>query len=466
MLDWQLYLGALMEELQSNLGERRAQIRGIELNHPRFRNIEYPLATTPILLRAKWEREHRVRVEAYLRLLEKVVEMCVQHAEISAYLGHSDVEREFILTPKFTGRYIEVCRLDGYVDRRSGNFRILEHNSDSPAGTLFTPRLNALIRQVNGRFGPRALYKALADSKFDDPRFTRRFFESFVRAGVRGMAVLQQHGKSNAESLEMQAAFSDEGLTTVVCDPEEVLLEKNRIRACGVPISVIWNKINSVYWRDYAAGHPHVVDKWLRLLHDHRLAHLNHFGARLVAENKRCLSLLQEEYFSHLFSEGEHRLIAELLPWATKCEAGKTVYWRGAEYGLEELATAQREAFVIKEPYDIRGDGVTIGLDSPDAHWRTKLQQAFGAGYVLQEYVPPLQLPIANVEHWDPVVVANVSLDTFVFGGRIAGYGAKGSQKHKVNLFKGGQKLAVFVRTPEPETISSASGVEKLYERG
>ena len=40
--------------------------------------------------------------------------------------------------------------------------------------------------------------------------------------------------------------------------------------------------------------------------------------------------------------------------------------------------------------------------------------------------------------------VLRSSLDWFVFGGRVVGLGSKAGVGHKVNLFQGGTKLAVF----------------------
>jgi hypothetical protein len=44
-----------------------------------------------------------------------------------------------------------------------------------------------------------------------------------------------------------------------------------------------------------------------------------------------------------------------------------------------------------------------------------------------------------------PVVAMPVSFDTFVMNGRVCGFGAKGSLNARLNVFQGGQKLAVHV---------------------
>lgn len=445
IFDWPLYFAQLAEEITWQRGRQAVRVAQLEAEWPVFRNISYLLSTTPLLVNQTWHQQHQENIRRYLSILEKVIRLCVEHPELSEYLGHSDTERHFVLTPLCTERYITICRLDGYVDRNSGNLKLLEHNSDSPAGILFSPRLNALVRKLWRELGQIPLEQYLAAQQFDNPAQTQALFASFMNGSGAEFAILQEAGKSNVESREMAQAFTASGLPTRVLDPQQ--LQSNGVRVCAedIPIDVIWNKINTVYWRQYVQYHPDQADKWLKILHDGKLCHLNHFGARLVTENKRCLSLLQEECFAHFFTAEEHSLIRQMLPWASKFEPGKKVQWQGESLDLVTLARQERSNFVIKEPYDIRGDGVTVGCDCSAEEWEQKIAQALGEGFVLQEYIAPLQLPICNVKHWSPVQTCNLSLDTFLFAGQVAGYGAKASIRHRVNLFKGGQKLAVLV---------------------
>lgn len=444
---WALYFELLAEELGRKNKSVQLDITALEQSWDRFRNIDYPLATTPLVLNPDWERNHRAQMHCYLCLLEKTVQLCVEHAEISEYLGHSAIDRQFVLTPRRTDRYIEICRVDGYIDRSNGTLKILEHNSDSPAGIVFTPRLNALVLDIWRSFGLLELDKYLGAEQFDDPLRTQRHFESFVDARTPGLAILQEAGKSNVESIEMERSFTASGLPTRVVDPGEVTTQASGASANGQGISVIWNKINTVGWRDYLERNSSQVNKWLALQNDERICHLNHFGARLVAENKRCLSLLQEPRFEALFTDDERQLVKHMLPWARKFEPGKRVAWKDNEIDMQTLATTHREQLVIKEPYDIRGDGVTVGIDCSPIEWENKVQRAFEQRLVLQEYVAPLQMPVCHTHHWSRQQISNLSLDTFMFSGDVVGYGAKASTKHKVNLFKGGQKIAVLQGT-------------------
>jgi len=66
-------------------------------------------------------------------------------------------------------------------------------------------------------------------------------------------------------------------------------------------------------------------------------------------------------------------------------------------------------------------------------------------GFVVQRYIQPMTYPIISFQRKPLVLPMNVSIDSFMFGGRLVGFGSKASLEDKVNLFKGGQKLAVKV---------------------
>ncbi|VVM92399.1 glutathionylspermidine synthase family protein [Pseudomonas fluorescens] len=445
IFDLPLYYSQLGEELDWQQQDKCAQAAQMEARSPVFRNIDYPLALTPLVVKREWDQQHQKNVMKYLQVLEKTIGLCAQHPAMSAYLEHSEMDRAFIRTPLKQERYITICRFDGYVDRCSGALKLLEHNTDSPAGILFTPRLNALVRSAWKALGSGALEERIASRQFDQPSQTQALFASFASRGAEAeMVILQEQDKSNVESREMALAFSEAGLPTRVFDPRQIDFDGTHVRAAGRRIDVIWNKINTVYWQNYLKHFPEQAQKWQQIFAQADVCHLNHFGARLVTENKRCLSLLQERQFAHLFSDEEHQLIRQMLPWASKFEPGKTVQWQGRDLDIGTLALEQRHNFVIKEPYDVRGEGVTVGLDCTATQWAQKVEGALGKGFILQEYIAPLQLPVFNDQHWSLVRQCNLSLDTFVFDGQVVGYGAKASTKHRVNLFKGGQKISVL----------------------
>ena len=414
---------------------------------PTFQNTPYAVSPLPLLTSDAAWRAHAALIERYVAILERVVERYRASAEVRAYIGLTPDEEALALLDSGLARSVAVARIDGYLRAEDGSLRILENNADAPAGTLFTPRLNAFVDELSGaRLAAagvtlRPFPLDGGDAILDWFRGAYRTWSG--RAGVPRIAILQETGKANVESREMAAAFSAAGVPAVMCDPGEIVVEDGAARGPdGSPVDVVWNKINTVGWRRYAAARPEVVRRWHEIVARKLCLHLNPFSARFVIESKRSLALLHEERFAALFDAGERAFLADVLPWATKLEADKRVDFGGARSDLRALLLAQRHRFVLKEPYDIRGDGVTVGRSCDQPVWAERVERGFAEGHIVQEYVAPLKLPIV-VPHNGTVAPMNVSLDSFVFDGRCVGLGSKASFNDRVNLFQGGQKLAV-----------------------
>ncbi len=413
---------------------------------PKFQNTPYAVSPLPVLTTDAAWRAHAARIERYAAILERVVELYRASAAVRAYIGLAPDEEALALLDSGLAREVAVARIDGYLQAEDGTLRILENNADAPAGTLFTPRLNAFVDDLSGaRLAAAGV--TLRPFPLDGDAAILNWFRTAYRtwsgrAEVPRLAILQETGKANVESREMAAAFSAAGVPAVMCDPGEIVVEDGAARGPDGVVDVVWNKINTVGWRRYAAAHPAVVRRWGEIVARRLCLHLNPFSARFVIESKRSLALLHEERFAELFSAEERAFLAGVLPWATKLEAGKEVAFGGARGDLRALLLAQRHRFVLKEPYDIRGDGVTVGRSCDQPGWAERVERGFAEGNIVQEYVAPLKLPIV-VPQTGTVAPMNISLDSFVFGGRCVGLGSKASFNDRVNLFQGGQKLAV-----------------------
>lgn len=133
------------------------------------------------------------------------------------------------------------------------------------------------------------------------------------------------------------------------------------------------------------------------------------------------------------------------LPWARKLEPGKTVSFEGENVDLKRLVLERQQDFVLKEPYDIRGDGVTIGRTVDHSTWAAKIEKGFRQGNIVQQYIAPMTYPVLGDAARMDCVPMKISFDSFVFGGRFVGLGSKASHNERVNLFQGGRKLAVRV---------------------
>lgn len=413
---------------------------------PRFQNIDYPLALPPLLVDGARLEAVRGAVERYVAVLEKVVALYREDPEVRRFFGLEPEAVRLIEAEGTPARSIWICRLDGYVDADTSALRVLENNADAPAGTLFTPRLNRLVRGLLGERLSGAPPRLPMDS--EDP-FLEELLAAYRQRGGSAdpeIAVLQPRGKSNVESQELSAAFQARGLRAAVVDPRDLRLEASGLTHQGRRIDLVWNKINMLAWQALVGEAPEVVDlfaeAWARGVAP---VHLNSFGARHVAEAKTSLALLHDPRFSDRFSPAELDAARALVPWTAKLERGAQVALEGRRWALPDLMHERRPDLVLKQRYDIRGDGVTVGRAVDAGAWRQAVDGAWDTGAVVQRYVPPTRCRVLLCRDGAAPAPLNVSLDSFLFSGRLVGLGAKASAHAKVNLFQGGSKLAVCV---------------------
>jgi hypothetical protein len=228
-----------------------------------------------------------------------------------------------------------------------------------------------------------------------------------------------------------------------VADPRDLQLRGGRAWFGDERVDVCWNKVNTVGWRTTVESDPELVTRWTRALAEGAFVHVNPFGARYVAESKLTLALPQEPAFATLFSDEERQLVSRLLPWARRLSADAL-----ADDGRTSLladVVDKPADYVLKQPYDIRGDGVTIGRTASRTAWAKAVAEAAAAQLTVQRYIAPTAYPVLRSGQQPGIVAMPVSFDTFVLGGQVRGFGSKASLNARLNVFQGGQKLAVHV---------------------
>jgi hypothetical protein len=433
LLEWLSRSGMLVPAAIASAVER----------HPRFQNIDYPLALPPLLLNQDALPTVRKLVESYVALLEKVVRIYRVDMEVRRFFGLGGAADELIDAEGDVARAITICRLDGYIEHASGRLQILENNADAPAGTLFNSRLNRLTREL---IADRCNVDPMLPMDDGDP-FLDTLLDAAAPAAKSGRplrtAVLQVRGRSNKESHEIAAALRSRGHVSDVTDPRDLQLTDDGLVAGGGPLDVVWNKINMSGWTALTQEAPGLVDTFARAArHPGAPAMLNSYGARHVAETKTSLALLHDLRFADRFTAEERALVSTLVPWTVRLDRDAVVTFDGRDWPLELLVRERRQDLVLKQQYDIRGDGVTIGLGESPASWKDAVDLAWGTSASLQRYVKPARYSVQLVGAGE-VQDCNVSLDSFVFNGRLVGLGAKASRSHKVNVFQGGSKIAV-----------------------
>ncbi len=414
---------------------------------PCFKNIDYPFALPGLFVKRQHVKTLVPRVEAYVKLLEKVIALYRRNTDVRRFYALPAHAEKLIDAEGNLERSICVCRLDGYLEEGSQDIRILENNSDAPAGTLFTTRLNEITRELLGDLVPPSISLLPLDR---GEVFLDALYEAYRHAGGRKasphIAVLQPKGWANRESAEIVSAMTFRGWSAVLVDPREIGESNEGLVHEGRRIDLIWNKINMTSWNQLIADAPSVVGLFVRCLERGTMpVNINSFGARHVAEAKTTLAFLHDPRFRDYFAAAELELIRALIPFTAKLERNHPLIWNGRSFDSAELSEFAPAEWVLKEQYDIRGDGVTIGRSTETSVWKNKIDAAFDTGAVLQRYVAPQKYGVRLASDTGRIEKMNVSMDSFVFNGKLCGFGAKASRNDKINLFQGGSKLAVMV---------------------
>ncbi|HKG80271.1 MAG TPA: hypothetical protein VKA78_12645 [Pyrinomonadaceae bacterium] len=448
MIDWGR-AGALLASIDSKADVVATDAARVVAASPRFQNKDFPLSPLPLTVAAAKVEEHRRTAERYMALLERVLGLYAASADVRSYFALTEDEENLARVPGTLTPLIRISRLDGYLKQADARICFLENNTDCPAGILFTERLNLMLDRIINDVNPQVASQ-LVELPLDRTDCARQELLAAYRqqGGDKDepvIAVLQISGRSNVESMEMAEEFSNRGTPTFVADPREVAVSAGGVEVGGRQADIIWNKVNTVYWNQLVGESPALLKRWLEAVTSGRVCHINPFSARYVTESKSCAAFLQEAEFADHFDQADREFLQSVLPWSRKVKTGKVVEYGGEQVEITELLLSRPADFVIKEPYDIRGDGVTIGRGVPRDYWVEKVKLAAREGYTAQEFITgqtyPVLLDTAKME----VALLTASLDSFMFGGRLCGLGSKAGLGYKVNVFQGGRKLAVRV---------------------
>jgi hypothetical protein len=426
MIDWPAAM-ALAAALTRRGDEAVDAVEKARSAGPAVQNLDFPLSPLPLMVDADEAAAWAEQATAYVRLLDRIIEIYRGDAGVRAWYGLAPHEERLIAADP---GHVVVCRLDGYLPQDTQQPVILENNSDSPAGSLFTARVNRLVLQALALLevdaGQPSALTYLSETALLDAIRERT-------PGLQSLAILQEDGAVTRESAEMAEAFTSAGVETFVADPRSMTVEGEGIRLGGRPADACWNKINTAPWRRLVAAHPELVDVFERAARSSAFVNVNPFGPRYVTESKLSLALPQQERFADLFTTDERDLVARVLPWGRRVTAG-----------LADRVLEEQHEFVLKEPYDIRGDGVTIGRVTARHRWRAAVADAVRQGHIAQRFVEPTRYPVLQPGR-PGVMPMSTSFDTFVLGGAVRGFGAKAGLSAHVNVFRGGRKLAVLV---------------------
>ena len=141
--------------------------------------------------------------------------------------------------------------------------------------------------------------------------------------------------------------------------------------------------------------------------------------AATVLSHKLNVALLSQHEDSGLFTPEERETIKKYVPWTRKVEPGPNMY-QGEKIIMEDFIITRRENLVLKPGLDYGGEGVLVGCNTPENHWRQAVEKAFHQkNWAIQEYIPTPRLFFQWGEKG--AALCDITWGMLVFGNRYAG---------------------------------------------
>ena len=351
-------------------------------------------------------------------------------------------EREIklaLVEPKHSASTV-TSRLDAFVHGHGVKF--VEYNAENPSSLTDQRGLNEILLEVGAmqdvlkryqlrQFSPeKQLLNALLNA-----------FREWGGAGAPSVAILDWNGLPTAhEFVLLEEFFASQGISTIICAPEQLEYENGRLRCGSFPIDLVYKRViinellaacddSHPLIRAYLAGDVCLV---------------NSFRCKMV-HKKASFELLTDEANAGWFTAREKEVIRRTVPWTRRLIQRKTQH--GArEVDLVEHVRKHRAQFILKPNDDYGGRGITLGDRLTSSEWDAALSEALAGDYVVQEKVELRTevFPIFGESGW-ALQPMYVDTNPFLFAGRVEGAMVRLSDSPVVNVTSGGGETGFFV---------------------
>jgi hypothetical protein len=339
---------------------------------------------------------------------------------------------------------IQLMRYDA-VREKGGTWRFFETNTACPGGVIHCAKIrNAWLMSQFG-YKVSKLFKRVdyaVDSENGFAEFLYRQAVLVSKESSPNIAICSFEGlyKNEVESLQKQfnllKANGRVSGNLVLGDIRDVRCEGGLARINGLPISLIYNKL------DQLAIDPQSeeVKGWIEASKSTQVEFLNSLGASFLTETKRILAFLSDpDWLVNLHLDLDTlAAIEDLIPYTRILPN---------DGPLLEALKANPGNFVLKADALTRGEGVFLGKILKEHDWHeaiTKVQKAHG---VVQRTA---DIPIRNnfVSGKSQNLQAYTDyygIDLFYWGDSFAGAVSRSHSNMVFNVGSGGKESPTFV---------------------
>ncbi|HEY8185027.1 MAG TPA: hypothetical protein VIF64_03100 [Pyrinomonadaceae bacterium] len=387
-----------------------------------------------------------VRVcETVWSAIQKVKDAAIGDDSIVSDLGVTDVERELISIDPGYRAVSPTARLDSFLTEAAYSF--VELNGESPAGIAYVDaayeifsRLPVMKRfaetyNVRSLFGRRQMLDVLLDS-----------YEEFLGRKpdtVPQIAIVDLKGMPTQKEFELfKEFFEREGYPSIICSPDELEFDKNRLGVGDFQIDIVYKRLLVNEYLPIMREYPALLEAYRA----GAICMVNSFRSKLI-HKKALFAVLTDQRRAKLFNSEEQQAISKHVPWTRLVRQEKTDYF-GKEIDLLEYIKANRDKLVLKPNDDYGGHGITIGWNTDEIRWEEALRSALVNGdYLAQERVPTAREIFPALQNDGTIDFAEqlVDLDPLLFNGKVRSAFTRLSFTELANVSSGGGMVPTFI---------------------
>ena len=387
-----------------------------------------------------------VRVcETVWSAIQKVKDAAIHDDSIVCDLGVTEIERELISIDPGYRAVSPTARLDSFLTETAYSF--VELNGESPAGIAYVdaaydifsrlPVMEKFVESYDVRplYGSRHLLDVLLDS-----------YEEFLGRkpdSVPQIAIVDLKGVPTQKEFELfKEFFERQGYSALICSPDELEFDNNRLRAGDFQIDIVYKRLLVNEYLPIMRECPALLDAYRA----GAICMVNSFRSKLI-HKKALFAVLTDQRRSALFNREEQEAIRKHVPWTRLVRQQQSDY-SGQEIDLVEYIRSNRNKLVLKPNDDYGGHGITIGWNADEIAWEEALSSALANGdYLAKERVPTARETFPALHDDGTIDFAEqlVDLDPLLFNGKVRSAFTRLSYTELANVSSGGGMVPTFI---------------------
>lgn len=443
-------LNITQNEKDALLESQRLLNQKLEARGLNFEGKSYPVSIRPLVLSSATVKTLAEIGERFSDIFDKFARAWIDHEAIREYFPvYRRSERFLFNLPNHTP-LVRIFRLDGLFDE-DGTYQVIETNTDCPggviqnglAGAIWSDIANPLLHGVDARADFQPFVK-------DNDLFLKQLLETHQErtgAAANRAAIVTYKGQFKNEVSWMADGLNRLGIVTEIIDASLLKRRNNTlVNPDGQVIDLAYNKLDL---RDLI-DEPE-VEEYLTAASHGEVTFINPLICQWPLADKAIMAVLSDRSMLSFLSEDDRAFCLKHIPWTRVVNAGQTTSPQGEPIVLIDWATTQREQLVLKPSNATRGEGLLIGRFTDAATWQQHLQHALNSNesWIVQQYI---RGHLISAVHPDSGISDSMwsGVDTYVYGGKFAGFQARASFDPVMNVGRRGIILPVALVEENP----------------